>query len=397
MKQASTALLAAALLAATPALAKEPIRVGVLEDMSGGFADITGPGSVLAATMAVEDFGGSVLGRPIEILQGDHQNKADIGSSIARRWIDEDKVDLLTGLGNSAVALAVRAITKEREVVDVVASAGVADLTGKACSSTGFHWSYDSYALAKNTAKAVVADGGKSWFFITANYAYGHAAQRDSTKFVESAGGSVVGSVQVPPNTADFSSYLLAAQSSGARVVGIASGGSDFSNTIKQAGEFGLVAAGQTMAGLAVFITDVHALGLSSAEGLYLTSPFYWGMDDKSREWSQRFFAKRKAMPTMAQVGVYSAVTHYLKSVAAVGNANARAVAAKMHALPVNDFWSKDVTVRADGRVLRDMHLFKVKAASESRKPWDYYQYISTVAGEEAFRPVTESECPLIK
>ena len=239
MKQTLTALLAAALLAATSAFAEEPVRIGVLEDMSGGFADITGSGSVLAATMAAEDFGGSVLGRPIEILQGDHQNKADIGSTIARRWIDEDKVSLLTGLGNSAVALAVRAIAKEREVVDVVASAGVAELTGKACSPTGFHWSYDSYALAKNTARAVVADGGKNWFFITADYAYGHSAQRDSAKFIEAAGGSVIGSVLVPPNTTDFSSYLLVAQSSGAQVVGIASAGSDFSNTIKQAGEYG--------------------------------------------------------------------------------------------------------------------------------------------------------------
>ena len=311
--------------------------------MSGFYADATGPGSVLAAKMAVADFGGKVLGRPIEVLDADHQNKADVGSGIARRWFDVDKVGLVTGLGNSAVAIAVRELAKERGQIDVVASGGLSDLTGKFCSPTGFHWVYDSYAAAKATSRAVVAAGGKSWFFLTANYAFGHGAQRDSTRFIEEAGGSVKGSVLVPPNTADFASYLLQAQASKAQVIGLASATADFSNTVKQAGEFGLIAGGQTMAGVLVFINDVHSLGLKTANGLYLSSPFYWDTDDNTRAWSKKFFAERKAMPSMLQAGVYSAVLHYLKAMQAAGTDEPKAVAAKMRELPIDDFWSKGV------------------------------------------------------
>jgi len=379
------------------ALAQQPVRIGVLEDMSGFYADATGPGSVLAAKMAVADFGGKVLGRPIEVLDADHQNKADVGSGIARRWFDVDKVGLVTGLGNSAVAIAVRELAKERGQIDVVASGGLSDLTGKFCSPTGFHWVYDSYAAAKATSRAVVAAGGKSWFFLTANYAFGHGAQRDSTRFIEEAGGSVKGSVLVPPNTADFASYLLQAQASKAQVIGLASATADFSNTVKQAGEFGLIAGGQTMAGVLVFINDVHSLGLKTANGLYLSAPFYWDTDDNTRAWSKKFFAERKAMPSMLQAGVYSAVLHYLKAMQAAGTDEPKAVAAKMRELPIDDFWSKGVKIREDGRVMRDMHLFQVKKPDESKGPWDYYKLVSTTPGAEAFRPLSESECPLIK
>jgi branched-chain amino acid transport system substrate-binding protein len=392
---AAVALLAMACLGA-PASGQTPIRIGVLEDMSGSLADITGPGSVLAAKMAVEDFGGTVLGRPIEVLSGDHQNKADVGGAIARQWYDSTDVGMITGLGNSAVALAVRGISRERGKIDIVASGAISDLTGKACSRTGFHWTYDSYSLAKTTAGAVVKAGGDSWFFITADYAYGHAAQRESTRFIEGAGGTVVGSVSAPPSSTDFSSFLLQAQSSKAKVVGFASAGTDFSNAVKQAGEFGLVAQGQTMAGLVVFITDVNALGLNAAKGLYLTEAFYWDLDEKTRAWSSRFFTVRKAMPTMAQAGVYSAVTHYLKSVATAGTVEPAMVTAKMLATPVNDFFTHDVKIREDGRVMRDMYLFQVKSEAESKAPWDYYRLVATVPGETAFRPLAESECPYI-
>ncbi|MEE7462848.1 ABC transporter permease [Methylobacterium fujisawaense] len=396
MRLASMLAALASLGLGSVASAQQPVRVGVLEDMSGYYADITGFGSALAARMAVEDFGGKVLGRPIEVLTGDHQNKADIGSSIARRWYESDKVGLVTGLGNSAVALAVRAIAASRGQIDVVASGAVSDLTGKACSPTGFHWTYDSYSLAKTTARAVVLSGGKSWFFLTANYAYGHAAQRESTRFVEEAGGTVKGSVLMPPNTADFSSFLLQAQGSKAQVIGIAAAGSDMSNIVKQAGEFGLVAGGQNMAGLVVFITDVNALGLKAAQGLYLTEAFYWDLDDRTRAWSNRFFAERRVMPTMAQAGVYGAVLHYLKAVQAAGTDDPRSVAVKMHELPVDDFWSRGVKIREDGRVMRPMHLFQVKDPSDSKAPWDYYRLVSTVTAEEAFRPMVEGECPYV-
>jgi branched-chain amino acid transport system substrate-binding protein len=379
------------------AVAQQTVKIGVLEDMSGFYADITGPGSVLAAKMAVDDFGGKVLGRPIEVLSADHQNKADIGATIARQWYEVDKVGMVTGLGNSSVALAVQSLAAERGLIDIVTSGGSSDLTGKACSPTGFHWVYDSYSLAKTTAQAVVAAGGKSWFFMTANYAFGQAAQRDSTQFINQAGGKVVGAVLVPPNSSDFSSFLLQAQSSKAQVVGLASAGSDMSNAVKQAGEFGLVDGGQTMAGLIVFITDIHALGLKSAHGMYLTEAFYWDLDDKTREWSKRFFSVRKAMPTMAQAGVYSATTHYLKAVKAAGTDEPGVVNATMRDMPIDDFWSDKVRIREDGRVMREMYLFRVKNAKDSKAPWDYYDLVSKVKPDDAFRPLAESDCPLVK
>lgn len=379
------------------AMAQAPIKVGVLEDMSGFYADITGPGSVVAAQLAIDDFGPSVLGRPIQLLQADHQGKADIGSSIARNWFDREGVNIITGLGNSAVALAVRALALERGKIDAVTGAGVSSLTGKMCSPTGFHWVFDSFSLAKGISKQMVSLGGKSWFYLTADYAWGHTVQAESTRFVEEAGGKVVGSVRIPTRTADFSSYLLQAQASGANVIGLASAGGDTTNAIKQSAEFGAQQRGQKIAALAVFISDIHSLGLETAQNLYLSSSFYWDMDEKTRAWSKRFFERHKRMPTMAQAGVYSVVYHYLKSVKQAGTDEPSKVVKVMRETPIVDFWSDGVRIREDGRVMRPMHLFRVKAPSQSKKPWDYYEHVATVPGQEAFRPLSESECALVK
>lgn len=379
------------------ALAQTPLKIGVLEDMSGFYSDITGAGSVVAAQLAVEDFGPTVLGRPIELMQADHQGKADIGSTIARGWYDVDGVDLITGLGNSAVALAVRALSRERGKIDAVTGAGVSDLTGKACSPTGFHWVFDSFSLAKGISQQMVSNGGKSWFYLTADYAWGHTVQAESTRFVQEAGGKVVGSVKIPTRTTDFSSYLLQAQASKANVIGLASAGGDTTNAIKQAAEFGTQQAGQSVAALAVFISDIHSLGLATAQNLFLSASFYWDMNDRTREWSSRFMKRHGKMPTMAQAGVYSVVNHYLKAVASAGTSDPRKVAAQMHSMPINDFWSDNVRIRQDGRVMRPMHLFRVKTPAQSKKPWDYYDLIASVPGEQAFKPLSESECLLVK
>jgi len=372
------------------------VKLGVLTDETGVFSSLSGEGSIEATRMAVEDFGGKAAGKPIEIIHADHQNKTDIGASIARRWMDVDGVDVIIDVPNSAIVLAVQQLVKEKNRVLLVSTAGTADLTGKACSPVGVHWTWDTYAFAASSAKSIVQRGGNSWFFLTADFAFGHAMQRDATRFIEAAGGKVVGGVSHPLNNADFASFLLQAQSSRAKVVALANGGTDMTNSIKQAAEFGIPQGGQRLAALAAFITDVHAVGLAGAQGLLLTTSFYWDRTEESRQWSKRFFARRGVMPTQTQAGVYSAVTHYLKAVDALGSDEAKAVVAKMRDMPIHDFFADRGFIRLDGRMVHDMYLVQVKKPEESRNPWDYYKILQTIPGEEAFRPMDDGGCPLL-
>jgi len=391
--------MAASLLLGTAASAQvsnDAVRIGVLTDMNGNLASLSGKGSVVAATMAVEDFGGKVLDKKIEIVTADHQNKADIGTQIANKWIDVEGVDMIVDVPNSSVALAVQEVAKQKNRVFIASAGGTAALTGKACSPTGIHWTWDTYAAAVSTAKAIVDEGSKNWFFLTADYAFGHAMEADVARVVKAQGGKVAGSVRHPTNTSDFSSFLLQAQASGADVMALANGGSDTSNSLKQAQEFGLTKKFK-IAALAIFITDVHAVGPQSAQGLLLTTAFYWDRTPESRAWSKRFFAKHGAMPTMSQAGVYSAVTHYLKAVAAAKTDLAAPVVAAMKASPVNDMFATNGKIRDDGRMVHDMYLVQVKAPADVKQPWDYYKVLRTVKGEEAFRPLAESDCPLVK
>ena len=384
-------------LLAGPALADDTIKIGVLSDMAGPLSAVTGPGAVIAAELAVEDFGGMVAGKKIEIVQGDHQNKADVGAAIAQEWLTNDNVDVILDGAGSAVALAVQEIARNEKKIFLITGASGSVLTDKACSPYGIHWTYDTYALAHGTGKTMVEQGGDTWFFITADYAFGHALQRDTTAFIEEGGGKVLGSVLAPFPNQDFSSFLLQAQSSGAKIIGLANAGGDTINAIKQAAEFGIVEAGQKLAGLLIFITDIHSLGLQVAQGVVLTTGFYWDMDDKTREWSKRFFEKHGAMPSMTQAGVYSSTMHYLKAVEAAGTDEALAVAAKMRELPIDDFFARNGKLREDGRMVHDMYLMQVKSPDESKYPWDYYKLLATIPADEAFRPLSESECPLVK
>lgn len=373
------------------------VRIGVINDMSGPYADITGQSSLLAVQMAAEDFGGSVLGRKIEVISADHQNKADIGSATARRWYERDGVDVIVGLGASSVAIAIRLYAREKGKLDIATSSGTTELTGGACSPTGFHWMHDTYALAKTIATASVKNGGTSWFFVTADYSFGHMLEQDASRFVEQAGGRVVGKVRAPINSTDFSSYLLQAQSSGAKVIGLANAGNDTINAVKTAREFGIVGAGasQSLASLLLMITDVHALGLEAAQGMLLAEGFYWDQSDEARAFAQRFFARRKLMPNMMNAADYSAALHYLKAVQAAGTDEPKAVAAAMRSLPINDPTIKNGRIRSDGRVERDMFLFRVKKPGESRSAWDLYEKVATVPFDEAFRPLADGKCPL--
>jgi branched-chain amino acid transport system substrate-binding protein len=377
-------------------ISDDMVKLGVLTDETGVFSSLSGEGSVEATRMAAEDFGGKAAGKPIVIIHADHQNKTDVGAAIARRWIENEKVDAIVDVPNSAIVLAVQELAKEKNRVLLVSTAGTADLTGKACSPVGVHWTWDTYAFASSSAKSIVQQGGNSWFFLTADFAFGHAMQRDATRFIEAAGAKVVGGVRHPLNTADFSSFLLQAQSSRAKIVALANGGSDLTNSIKQAEEFGIAKGGQRLAALAAFITEVHSVGLASAQGLLLTTSFYWDRTEESRQWSKRFFERRGAMPTQAQAGVYSAVTHYLKAVDALGSDEAKAVVAKMRDTPVHDFFADHGVIRADGRMVHDMYLVEVKKSGESRYPWDYYKILQIIAGDEAFRPINEGDCPLV-
>jgi branched-chain amino acid transport system substrate-binding protein len=388
-------------LAAAPAafaqISDNVVRIGVLTDQSGNFSALSGAGSVTAAEMAAADFGGTVAGAKIEIINADHQNKTDIGLAIARRWYDADGVDAIVDVPNSAIVLGVQQIAKERNRVLLVSGGGTADLTGKACSPVGIHWTWDTYALAVGTARAMLSQGDDSWFFLTADFAFGAAMQRDATAVIQAAGGKVVGGVKHPLETADFSSFLLQAQGSGAKVVALANGGGDTINSIKQAAEFGLAERGQKLAALAINITDVHALGLKAAQGLMLTDGFYWDRDDATRAWSKRFFAKHGGMPTQTHAGVYSAVMHYLQAIEATKTDEARAVVAQMKATPIDDFFAHGGRIREDGRMVHDVYLMQVKTPAESHYDWDYYKILRTIPGDQAFRPLAESECPLVK
>lgn len=387
---------AVGLATAAQAQAPAPFRIGVMEAFTGVYGDLT-IGEVEAIQMAIEDVGGKVLGRPIELLSADHQTKPDIGAAIARRWFDVDDVKMITGIGTSSVALAVRKIAQEKGRIDINSGAASADLTGPACSPTGAHWTYDTVALAKVTGGAVVKDGGDSWFFITADYAFGHALQRDVTTVVQAAGGKVLGGVRAPLNTQDFSSFLLQAQASKAKIIGLANAGGDTINSIKQAGEFGIVKGGQRLAGLLVFSTDVQALTLQVAQGLVLTEAFYWDLNDETRAWTARFRKKKDKLPSMLTIGVYSATLHYLKAVEAAGTDDAKAVMEKMRAMPVNDAMTKNGKLREDGRLMRDMYLFQVKSPAESKHKDDIYKLLATVPAEQAFRPLADGKCPHVK
>ena len=381
--------------AARAQVSDDVVRIGVLNDQSGLYADLGGPGSVTAARMAVEDAGGAVLGKPVEIVFADHQNKSDIGAALARQWFDVGKVDMAIGFDNSSVALAVEQLAAERNRIAIAGAVGSTAFTGKACTANEASWIYDSYALTTSLAKSTVAEGRDTWFFITVDYAFGHSLEADATAAVVAAGGKVLGSVRHPLNTSDFSSYLLQAQASGAKVVAFANGGGDMVNAVKQANEFGLT-KNQSMVALLIFISDVHSMELKAAQGLKFVTAFYWDRDAESRAWSKRFFEKQGRMPTMAQAGVYSAVRHYLIAIAAAGTDEAKAVMAKMRAIPVNDFYVKNGQLREDGRLVHDMYFSQVKTPSESTKPWDYYNMLGVIPGVQAFRPLAEGGCPLV-
>jgi branched-chain amino acid transport system substrate-binding protein len=381
--------------AAHAQVSDDVVRIGVLNDQSGLYADLGGPGSVVAARMAVEDAGGSVLGKPVEIVFADHQNKSDVGAAIARQWFDIGKVDMAIGFDHSAVALAVEQLAAERNKIAIAGAVGSTAFTGKSCTANEASWIYDSYALTTSLAKATVAEGRDTWFFITVDYAFGHSLEADATAAVQAAGGKVLGSVRHPLNTSDFSSYLLQAKASGAKVIAFANGGGDMVNAIKQANEFGLT-KNQTTVALLIFISDVHSMELQAAQGLKFVTAFYWDRNDETRAWSKRFFAKHGRMPTMPQAAVYSAIRHYLTAIAAAGTDEAKAVLARMRAMPVNDFYVTNGHLREDGRLVHDMYFAQVKTPSESTKPWDYYKILGTIPGDQAFRSLADGGCPLV-
>ena len=372
------------------------VRIGVMNDLSGPYAYVGGTYSVYAAQMAIDDFGGKVLGKPIELLSIDHQNKPDIASNKAREWFDQDKVDILGEVAASATSLAAIKIAKEKNKIVLLSGPAATRITNEDCTPITAHWTYDTYALAAGTGRAVVKDGGDSWFFITVDYTFGHSLEKDTADMVKASGGKVLGSVRHPFPTTDFSSFLLQAQASGAKVIGLANGGTDTLNAIKQASEFGITPK-QRIAGLLMTVSDVHALGLKAAQGTYITEAFYWDMNNETRAWSKRFFEKMKRMPNEIQAGVYSSITHYLKAVKAAGTDATGAVMAKMKAMPVNDMFAKNGKLREDGRMVHDMYLLQVKKPEESKYPWDYYHVRQTIPGDQAFIPLSKSTCPLVK
>jgi len=383
-------------LSAPAAAQNGPVKLGVLTDMSSLYADNGGRGSVVAAQMAVDDFNGKVLGRSVQIVAGDHQNKADVGSAITRRWLENEGVEVILDVPNSAVALAVQGITRDKKKLFLATGAATSRLTGDECSMTGVHWTYDTYALSQGTTKAISRLGARTWFFLSADYSLGAQLEADSRKVIDATGGKVVGAVKHPINTPDFSSFLLQAQSSKAEVIALADAGGDFINAVKQAAEFGITRE-QKLAGLIVFIADIHSLGLQSAQGLLLSSAFYWDLNDETRAWSKRFIEKTQKVPTMIHAGTYGAVMHYLKAVEAAGTLDGPTVAAKMREMPVNDFMTKNGRIRQDGRLVRDMYLFRVKSPEESKYRFDYYKLLATIPGDEAFKPMEEGGCPLLK
>ena len=374
------------------------IKIGILNDQSGPYADVGGKGSFIAAKLAVEEFGGKLLGKRIEVIAADHQNKPDIASAIARQWIDTESVDVIADGAGSSAGLAIQQVTRDSGRIFIISAPASSDFTGKACSPTGFHFTYDTYALANGTAKALVKQGGDTWFFITADYAFGHALERDTSAFVVAGGGKVLGSVKVPLNTNDFSSALLQAQVSKAKVIGLANAGTETINAIKQSAEFGIVRGGQRLAGLLVFITDVQALGLQTAQGLVITNSFYWDLTDKTRAWTQRYMAQSDGrVPTMIHAGTYSGVLHYLRAAKAANGTDPKIIAAKMHEMPVNDMYNDDVRIRPDGRVLHKMFLMQVKSPAESKVKYDDYKLLAETPGDQAFRPMEEGHCPYLQ
>lgn len=405
-RRAASALAIAAALACGSAHAQQPkaaisddvVKIGMLLDMSGLYADVTGRGSATAAQMAIDDFGGKLLGKKIELVVVDHQNKADIAANKAREWFDTANVDAILDVAASAPALAVLDIAKQKNRIVVFSGPGTERITNDLCTPVSVHYAYDTYALANTTARTMVQRGGKSWFFLTADYAFGHTLQDSATAVINENGGKVLGAARHPIGASDFASYLLQAQASKAQVVGLANAGGDTVNAIKAASEFGLTRNNtQRMAGLLLYINDIHAIGLKTAAGLVLTEAFYWDMNDATRTWSRRYFDKLKKMPNMSQAGAYSSVMHYLKSVQAAGTDETAAVMKKMKSTPINDFFAKNGRIREDGRMIHDMYLFEVKSPAESKYPWDYYKVLATMPGDQAFMPASKSQCPLLK
>ena len=393
----TTALVAAS---AAPALAQEVsdnvVKIGILNDQSGVYADFGGKSSYEAALMAVEDFGGTVLGQPVEVVTADHQNKADIASNIARQWYDTEQVDAIMELTTPSVALAVQALSKDADKITITTGAATTELTGAQCSPNGFHWAYDTHALAVGTGGALVDQGGDTWFFLTADYAFGYSLEEQTTEFVESKGGTVAGSVRHPLTNPDFSSFLLQAQASGAKVIGLANAGLDTQNAIKQASEFGIVQSGQRLAALLFTLAEVNGLGLEAAQGLSLTESFYWNRNEASAEFGNRFMERTGVMPNMVQAGTYSAVLQYLKAVEAAGTDATEAVSAKLHEMPVDDVFAQGGTVGANGRLYKDVYLMEVKKPGDSDIPWDYYNVLQTIPGDQAYISPEDSGCPLV-
>jgi branched-chain amino acid transport system substrate-binding protein len=392
----AAAVAACALLVGAPASA-QGAKIGVLNDQSGPYADFGGKWSVEAAKMAIEDFGGSVLGQKIELVAADHQNKPDLAGNIARRWYDAEGVDMITDLGNSSIALAVQQIAGEKKKIDIVVGSSTSALTGSACTPYGFHWAFDTHAMAVSTGGALVKAGGDSWFFVTVDYAFGHALEKDTSDVITASGGKVLGHVFYPLSPPDFSSFLLQAQSSKAKIVGLANAGQDTVNSIKQAAEFGIVAGGQRLAALVMTLAEVHGLGLEAAQGLVLTESFYWDLNDRTREFGERFMKRTGRMPNMIQAGTYSATLQYLKAVQAAGTKDSDAVAKKLKELPVNDAFTAHGHVQANGRMVSDLYLFEVKKPSESKRDWDFYNLLATVPGDTAYLTAANSGCPLTK
>ena len=404
MRPIAALVSAAGLLSAAltiPASAQQaPLKIGVLSDFSSVYSDIGGQGNVEATKMAIEDFGGQMFGKPIDMVAADVLNKPDVASTIARKWWETEGVDMIIDLPTSATALAVMELSKQYEKIMIVTDAASSDITGKSCSPYTAHWTYDTYSNAHTVGSAIVKNGGDTWFFLTADYVFGHSVERDTGDVVKAAGGKVLGSVKHPLNTADFSSFLLQAQASKAKIIGLANGGGDTINAIKQAAEFGIVAGGQKLAGMLMFLTDVNALGLNVAQGLNFTETFYWDMNDQTRAFSKRFMERfKKNPPTMVQAGVYSSLIHYFKALEALGGNphDGRAVVAKMKELPTDDPLFGKGSIRADGRKIHPAYLFEVKKPQESKYPWDYYKLVATIPADEAFLPLEKSVCPLVK
>ena len=373
------------------------VRIGILNDQGGVYSDHCGTGSLVAARMAIEDSGGRVRGMPVDIISADHQNKVDIGSAVARQWFDEGKVDMAIDLCNSAVALAVQHLAREKNRIAIATAVATADFTGKACSPTAIAWTHDSYSLTTTLARSMVRRGLDSWFFITVDYTFGHSLEADATASIKGNGGKVLGSARYPLNAPDFSSYLLQAKASGAKVVALANGGSDMRNASKQASEFGIARSGQSLVALLAFITDIHGLGLQATQGLSFVTAFYWDRNDETRTWSRRFFERHGKMPSQSQASVYSAIRHYLRAIEASGTDETTAVMAKMRAMPVDDMFSHGGIIREDGRMVHDLYLVQVKAPTEQRYPWDYYRIVETIPADQAFRSLQDGVCPLVR